>query len=55
MNYTKINIDSNKWVIVEEGRDYKQPLKEAVTFAFDTETLVYLDGKIETQEIILKS
>lgn len=54
MNYTKVSLDADKWVIVEEGRDYKQPLKQAVTFAFDTETLVYLDGKIETQQTIFE-
>lgn len=54
MKYDKIQLDANTWVIVEEGHDYKQPLKQAVTFAFDTETLVYLDGKIEAQGTIFE-
>ncbi len=41
--YDKTNIDSTKWVIVEQGRDYKRPSR-AVTFAFDTETQTYFDG-----------
>lgn len=39
----------NKWVIYEEGHDYLRPSK-AITFAFDTETLVYFKGKIISQD-----
>ena len=53
MNYTKIQVNNDTWVIVEDGKTWKSPHK-AVTFAFDTETLVYLDGKIESQKTIFE-
>lgn len=49
MKYTKVTLNNGVWVITEEGHDYKKPTK-AVTFAFDTETLVYFKGKILTQK-----
>lgn len=45
MKYTKVTLNKGTWVITEEGHDYMKP-KKAVTFAFDTETQVYFDGKI---------
>lgn len=45
MKYTKETLNNGSWVITEEGHDYMKPEK-AVTFAFDTETQVYFDGKI---------
>lgn len=53
MEYTKTQINNDVWVIVEKGRTWTSPRK-AVTFAFDTETLVYLDGKIESQATIFE-
>lgn len=53
MKYQKIEINNDTWVIVENGRVWTSPQK-AVTFAFDTETLVYLDGKIEPQRVIFE-
>lgn len=43
--YTKVTLDNGKWVITENGHDYTKPQKWC-TFAFDTETQVYFDGKI---------
>jgi hypothetical protein len=44
-NYAKVNLDKGAWIITEKGHDYKAPLK-ACTFAIDTETKVYFDGKL---------
>lgn len=41
-------LTNDTWIVYEDGHDYKSPSK-AITFAFDTETLVYLDGQIMTQ------
>lgn len=49
MKYTKVTLNNGVWVITEEGHDYMKPAK-AVTFAFDTETLVYFKGKILSQK-----
>lgn len=43
--YQKVILNNGKWVITENGHDYLKPQKW-VTFAFDTETQVYFDGKI---------
>lgn len=52
--YIKTNINANTWVITDKGKDFKKPKKLAsYTFAFDTETLVFLDGKIKTQKELL--
>ena len=48
--YTKVKIDNNKWVITTFGKDYKKPVK-ACTFAIDTETQVYFDGKLLPQDL----
>lgn len=54
MKYTKVNVNNNIWVITEKGHDYMQPQK-AVTFAFDTETQVYFDGKVlDTKKLFKK-
>lgn len=49
--YQYTQIDANMWVITDLNHDYKKPSK-AVTFAFDTETLVYLNGRIVSQKTI---
>ena len=51
--YSKIALKGDKWIICEEGRDYKRPLKTC-TFAFDTETQVYFDNKILTPKQLFK-
>ena len=43
--YTKVKLENGKWVITEKGHNYNKPQKWC-TFAFDTETQVYFDGKI---------
>lgn len=43
--YQKVILNNGKWVITEKGHDYLKPQKW-VTFAFDTETQVYFDGKV---------
>lgn len=53
MKYTKVNVDNNIWVITEKGHDYTKP-KKAVTFAIDTETQVYFDGKILDAKSLFK-
>jgi len=51
MKYTKIIVNNTSWVITETGKDYKHPIRKAsYTFAFDTETLVFLDGVIISQK-----
>ena len=55
MNYVKTNITPKIWVITEEGHDYLTP-KKACTFAIDTETQLYFDGKIlPTQKLFKKT
>lgn len=53
MKYTKTVLKNNKWVITEEGKNYLTPVK-ACTFAFDTETLVFFNGKILSQKELFK-
>ena len=43
--YAKVKLDANKWVITTIGHDYTRP-QRACTFAFDTETQTYFDGKV---------
>ena len=43
--YNKVKLDNGKWVITTYGHDYTRPLK-ACTFAIDTETQTYFDGKL---------
>ena len=49
MQYEKTTLENGAWVIVEKGRDFKRPFR-ACTFAFDTETQTYLDGKLVGDE-----
>lgn len=51
MEYLKVNIGDNTWVIVEAGKDWRNP-EPACTFAFDTETLVYLDNELVSQQVM---
>ena len=54
MEYQKQTLENGIWVITEKGHDFKKPLK-ACTFAFDTETQVYFDGKVlETKKLARK-
>lgn len=50
MPYQK-EVFGKTWVITEQGHNWRRPQK-AVTFAFDTETLVYVNGKIIDQKKI---
>ena len=47
-NYTREQLNNDAWVIYESGRQWRKP-SPASTFAFDTETRVYLDGEVKTQ------
>ena len=54
MEYEKKVLSSGVWVITEKGHDYLNPSK-GCTFAFDTETQVYFDGKlIDTKKLARK-
>ena len=46
--YIRYNLGRGRWVITDEGTNYRRPQK-AVTFAFDTENVVMLDGVIMSQ------
>ncbi len=51
--YAKVKIDADKWVITTYGHDYKKPVK-ACTFAIDTETQTYFDGKLLSNKALFK-
>ena len=54
MEYEKKALENGLWVITEKGHDYLKPSK-GCTFAFDTETQTYLDGKlIDTKKLARK-
>ena len=54
MEYEKKALQGGVWVITEKGRDHAKPCK-ACTFAMDTETQVYFDGKIlDTKKLARK-
>ena len=54
MEYEKKVLENKIWIITEKGHDYLKPAK-GCTFAFDTETQVYFDGKIlETKKLARK-
>lgn len=53
MEYVTERLDGGKWLIHEAGKNPNAPMK-AVTFALDTETLTYLDGKIYPEKIMAK-
>lgn len=52
-SYTKVKLDNGKWVITTAGHDYARPVK-ACTFAFDTETQTYFDGKLLDNKKLFK-
>lgn len=52
--YEKTRLQNGAWVIVEAGRDFSKPRKWH-TFAFDTETQIYLDGKIVPQKRLARA
>lgn len=43
--YTKVTLSNGVWIITENGHDYMKPQKWC-TFAIDTETQTYFDGKL---------
>ena len=51
--YAKVKLDNGKWVITTKGHDYTRP-QRACTFAFDTETQTYFDGKILDNKNLFK-
>ena len=51
--YITVTLPNGKWVITESGHDYLMPSKWH-TFAFDTETQVYLDGKVMQPNKLLR-
>ena len=51
--YAKVKLDAGKWVITSLGHDYKKPSK-ACTFAIDTETQTYFDGKLLDNKKLFK-
>lgn len=54
MEYEKKSLQGGVWVIAEKGHDHAKPCK-ACTFAMDTETQVYFDGKIlDTKKLARK-
>ena len=46
--YLRYNLGRGRWVITDAETNYRRPHK-AVTFAFDTENVVMLDGVIMSQ------
>lgn len=54
MEYERTALNGGVWIITEKGHDYRKP-QNACTFAFDTETQVYFDGKIlDTKKLARK-
>lgn len=52
--YAKVKLDNGKWVITTIGHDYTKP-QRFCTFAIDTETQTYFDGKlIDTHKLFKK-
>lgn len=43
--YNRIKLNNGIWVITSNGHDYKNPVP-AITFAIDTETQTYFNGKL---------
>lgn len=54
MNYKRINYDDGTWIVASSNCNVQAPIR-ACTFAFDTETFVYLDGRICTQDEIFNA
>ena len=53
-NYDVVKFGNGDWLVVESGRNWKEP-QHTHTFAFDTETFAYLDGKKMSQEAIFEA
>lgn len=53
MAYKKTQLTPTMWVITSEDNDFNHP-KQACTFAFDTETLTYFDGKIYDSKTLFR-
>lgn len=53
MDFIKTIVKDDVWVITETNKDYLHP-KKCTTGTFDTETFVYFDGKIISQEEIFE-
>ena len=53
MTYKKTQLTPTTWVITSEDNDINQP-KQTCTFAFDTETLTYFDGKIYDSKTLFR-
>ena len=54
MQYERTRLENGVWIITERGHEWQKPLK-ACTFAMDTETQVYYDGKIlDTKKLARK-
>lgn len=51
--YAKVKLDNGIWVITTQGHDYTKPIK-ACTFAIDTETQTYFDGKLLSNKDLFK-
>ena len=51
--YVKEQISATAWIIHEAGREWSRP-QPAPTFAFDTETQTYFDGKLISSKQLLK-
>lgn len=51
--YSKVKLDGGKWIITTKGHDYTRPTK-ACTFAIDTETQTYFDGKLLDNKQLFK-
>ena len=52
--YKRINYVNDIWIIADKKLNVQRP-KKTCTFTFDTETLVYLDGEIQSQESIFEA
>lgn len=51
MIYETEKLNDDIYVVYEKGKNWQQPSK-AITAAFDTETLTYIDGKIKSNRYI---
>lgn len=51
--YAKVKLNNGIWVITSKGHDYTRP-QRACTFAIDTETQTYFDGKLLDSKDLFK-
>lgn len=51
--YKRIDYTNGTWIVTDEKCNVARP-KRACTFAFDTETFVYLDGEIVPQDVMFE-